>query len=132
MAGHQPHHHPHPEEFLRTGEKGTKLTFKFIVKTVIARLGQYEYLPPAVLPLLIACFYAEDRRLARCGFYMAQRLLGPGAAGTPLPVPPGDEVYLAAAEMKKADAIKAWPDVNRPDANPYTREFQVCAAACVT
>ncbi len=77
------------EEFLRTGEKGTKLTFKFIVKTVMARLGQYEYLPPSVLPLMIACFYSEDRRLARCGFYMTQKLLGPGAAGTPLPLPPG-------------------------------------------
>ncbi len=41
---------------------------------------------------------------------------------------PGDDVYLAAAEMKKADAIKAWPDVGRADANPYTREFQVCCA----
>lgn len=38
---------------------------------------------------------------------------------------PGDDVFLAAAEMKKADAIKAWPDVGRADANPYTREFQV-------
>lgn len=119
------------EEFLAQGEKGTKLTYKYIVKTAAARLAQYEYLPPAVLRTLVGFFYSEDKKLVRTAFYLVQRLLGPGAGGTPIPAPPGLDIFLASAELRKPELAIAWRDVGRAEANPLMREFQlkVLAAA---
>lgn len=113
------------DDFLSQGEKGTKLTYKYICKTAMARLAQYEYLPPGLLRILVGFFYSEDKRVARCAFYMAQRLLGPGAAGTPIPAPPGNDLFLPSLELKKADLAKAWQDVTRTEANPMARDFQL-------
>lgn len=79
------------------------------VQKLLERCLPYGYVPPSAAPPLIALLRRlpdsdrkEQRKAARLLPYLAQLVLGPGSAGTPLPLQPG--LNPAAVLPKAADA----------------------------
>lgn len=70
------------------------------------------------------------RRLQRHAAYLLQALLGPGAAGTPSPVPNPNAASLV-GDVKASALAKAWAGITAEDGNPafQTTQMRFLAAA---
>ena len=70
------------------------------------------------------------RRLQRHAAYLLQALLGPGAAGTPSPVPNPNAASLV-GDVKASALAKAWAGITAEDGDPafQTTQMRFLAAA---